>query len=895
MSQRQWLAGALIAFCTCALLAPASGRADVVFDGTLGTAGAAPTRPLDGRTDWVIEQSRGVRVESGGRANLFHSFSTFDIDLDESASFLATDPVDTILARVTGGSGTTIAGRLRSEVPGADLFLIDPAGITFTETATLALPASFFVTSADFIRFEDGSTFASSGPPPSLTAAAPSAFGFLGGATAGPVIVEGERALTLARGSTFALVGGDVGVRDGSRIFSEGGRFDLAATGSAAVEVPLDLSSWTPRADGTAGLGSVVIDGNATSGTRASLFAFDLPNADSSQGRIVIRGGTFAIDVGELNAAGDGSAAPAIDIEATGSVDVARARLQSFRAGNVGPGGIRVHADSVAVRLITVSGIASFNGGSGDAGAIEIETGDLVLTDVGQIQSDATGSGAGADIVVRADRVSLDGGSSIQTDSTGPGRSGAVTITASRITGSNISEISSRTDGTGFVGNDAGAITIVADVLELDSGARISGTTDGSGRGADIDIDVADRLVLDGELVIGGGVILPSGIFARSGIDAGSPATGDGGTVTIHARSMTISNGAQIAASPRGEGSAGGIDIDVDETFAISGRGSLESGVFAQGVEGDGGFIEIDATAIELRDGARIESAALATGAGGDILLRAPSVLLDGDVQVNARSEGEGAAGSVSILGDSIRVTGGARILSLTEENGPAGDILLDAERVSIDDGALVSAESIRDANAGNITIQGGSAHVGTGAQILTVSNQRLGGNVTMNVDGVVAIDPGAEIATDVRGASGTGGDVVMNAESVVVNDADVTARAFDLNTQAGNIYISVRAGYFESTDAFVDASNDFGLDGTKVIDGPVNQVVGDLVTLDADFVDASSQLEEACLARDSASGSFSVQRERAPPPPPDVLLDPAQPPEPFDLENGSGRCEDAR
>ncbi len=889
---KQWavLVGALCG--SLALLGPQAelARADVVFDGTLGAPGPAPTRPLDGRTDFMIEQSRGLRIASGGRANLFHSFSTFDLAADQSASFMATDPVDTILARVTGGDPTTIAGLIRSEVPGADLFLINPMGITLTETASLDLPASFIATSADFIELDDGSVFPSTATVPTVTAAAPSAFGFLGGDVAGALVIEGERALTLERGSTFALVGGDVGVRDGSRVFASGGRIDVAAVGSAAVVVPLNVGDWHPRADGTAGLGEVRVDG-----FEAELHAFDLANPSSNQGQIVVRGGVFVLETSFLRAGGDGPATTAIDIETTTGVEVDNAGVQTFGAGAAGVGGIRVDTDTLSVSQGSVSGIASRNVGTGAAGPIEITAGRVEVRAAGQIQSDADGPGDGAPIVILADVIELDGGAAIQTDTTNAGRSGSVTIVADQIIATDLSEISSRTDGLGFVGNDAGDVSITARTMELRSGARVSGTTDGSGRGADIDLDIEESLLLDGDFVIGGGPVLPSGVFARSGVDAGSPATGDGGDVTIDAGTMTISNGAQIAASPRGEGNAGAITITVDDTFQIFGEGQLQSGVFAQAVEGDGGAITVTADTLLLNDGARIESAALSTGNAGDITLVGETIVLDGDVQVNARSEFEGAAGDVTLRGDTIRVANGARILSLTEADGAAGNINFEQGDVVLESGATVDAESLGTQPAGNVSFNAASVRIGDAARVSTQSVVSQGGNVDVDVSGTFAVDPGGVVITDVRGPTGGGGDVIVRAESVVINDATVTANANAVDAEAGNLFFQVRGGYFESTNATVTANNPQGVDGTVVIDGPVDQVVGDLVSLDGDFSDASDQLETPCVARGSASGSFSVQRERAPPPPPDQHLDPAAPSSGPEFDPGQGRCETAR
>src|SRR5215208_648055 len=71
-------------------------RAQLVFDGTLGRAGAAPK--LAG--NYTVAADRG-RAAGG---NLFHSFSQFSIPAGESATFSGPASVTNVLARVTGGT-----------------------------------------------------------------------------------------------------------------------------------------------------------------------------------------------------------------------------------------------------------------------------------------------------------------------------------------------------------------------------------------------------------------------------------------------------------------------------------------------------------------------------------------------------------------------------------------------------------------------------------------------------------------------------------------------------------------------------------------------------------------------------------------------------------------------
>ena len=122
----------------------ATGRCDgVFFDGSLGSGGA-----LNG-PNFLIPADRGKQV--GG--NLFHSFTDFHLIKDDVATFQGPSSVQNILARVTGGSASSIDGTLRSEISGANLYFINPAGVMFGANAKLDISGSFTVTTADFSSF----------------------------------------------------------------------------------------------------------------------------------------------------------------------------------------------------------------------------------------------------------------------------------------------------------------------------------------------------------------------------------------------------------------------------------------------------------------------------------------------------------------------------------------------------------------------------------------------------------------------------------------------------------------------------------------------------------------------------------------------------------------------
>ncbi|MCP4709233.1 MAG: filamentous hemagglutinin N-terminal domain-containing protein, partial [Planctomycetes bacterium] len=148
----------------------ANSFAEVVFDGTTGSVASLPG------PDFIIEADYGVQTG----ANLFHSFTSFNLDYGELATFLGTDTVKNIISRVTGGKGSHIDGVLKSPIADADLYFINPSGIWFGPNARLDIQGSFHASTADYLRLGEMGRFDAVNPESSiLTVDTPSAFGFL--------------------------------------------------------------------------------------------------------------------------------------------------------------------------------------------------------------------------------------------------------------------------------------------------------------------------------------------------------------------------------------------------------------------------------------------------------------------------------------------------------------------------------------------------------------------------------------------------------------------------------------------------------------------------------------------------------------------------------------------
>ncbi len=686
----------------------------------------------------VTPDGNTLTIEGGTAAggNLFHSFEQFSVPAGTTAFFNNNPALQNIFTRVTGGSISTIDGILQTNGT-ANLFLLNPNGIIFGPNASLNVGGSFVAATGDRLNFADGSFFSARAGETSalLTVSVP--VGLQYGSNPGGILVQGSF-LEVQPGKTLALMGGDIAL-EGAGLLAPEGRIEVAsvASGSLAISSPQfalgSESETTQFADIQLSLGSAI----DTIG-------------DSGGGDIQLLGRRVTLADGAL--------------------------IQSTTLGTQRGGNITIRAsESVELRGNTPdgfpSGLLAETEGSGDGGDIAITAGRLIFQNGGQASASALegSTGKGGNITVTAsDSAEFIGETPLIEDGTGS----AFTLG---------SGLFSSTRGTGAGGD----VRITVPRLLVSDGAQIGASTFSRGGGGNMFVTASD-VELRGISAV---------LQIPSGLGANAEGTGDGGNVTISARKLTVTEGAQVTTSTLGAGKAGDILVRAEESVYLSGS---ESGLFAvvvEGATGNGGNLTVE-TGELLLQGARVSANTVGSGQGGNLTIDAERLIVQNGGQVSAITFSSGAGGTVTVKASQLLELSGSSteinpatglpipsgLFTQTQGAGNAGDARISTGRLLVRDGAKVSVSGEATGNAGNLEITANRLLL-EGSGILTgetVSGE--GGNIQVRSKDVQLRRQSA-ISTTAGTANrpGNGGNIAVQTDTMVGwENSDISANAFE-------------------------------------------------------------------------------------------------------------------
>ena len=767
--------------------------------------------------------------------------------------------------------------------------------------------------------FNNASTPESLSP---LSMAPVAAFGFLGNNPAA-IAIQGST-LQVADGQSLSLVGGNQGftatdpdtgnpiqapngiTMTGGKLFAPGGQINIASVAGPGEISAIDFTQSPGMAMGNISLSQVAlvdVSADAAGIVRIRAGQLTMDNATVSADTLDANGAPTAIDVQvSEDLLINSERAPAFTARTfgagnAGDITIASKRLtatshsdgsstffsfiesSTFGRGNGGnihlaTGKLDVSTDPLSVPTFFID---SGTAGEGNGGNVAIEATDAHFSNTGMNTGDTFfgGIGSAGGISIKADTLTIEG-STFTADSLNA-RGGdmllvsreiivsknsfldvlslegesAVRITTDRLVVDDASSILNQTAlGSG------GGINISAKTVELTNSSLVLSQTFGDGDAGNIHVTAADHITVADDPELGSN---PSGFYTNSFGNAGLGTLGKAGAIEIITPKLTLSGGARINSTTQTSG-GGEVSITAQE-ITLSGQRTLEvdseffglggtkaTGIYTRTVGsefcipscGDAGNVTISTGSLTLQNGGVIDSGTTNSGKGGTLTVT--------------------TAGQLTLSGTMLDGTPTgifSRTIGTTPDAGSGGNIALTAgQSVSISDGASVSASSTGPGNAGNIAINAGQQFEMRNSSVKTEAAQASGGNIDIQaIDRIRLVN--SSISTSVLGGAGSGGNITIDPNVVILQNSQIMAQA--VQGAGGNISI-VTPLFLADAGSLVDASSQFGLNGTVNIQSPTSNLAGTISSLPSSLRQAQSLQTGRCAAlADSRSSSLII------------------------------------
>ena len=849
----------------------------------LNTQVSAPLPAAGGKTQYDI--TGGTRPGGVTGTNLFHSFGDFNVPTNNIANFLNVGSVDlageplasglptsNILGSVTGGDTSNILEAIQTtNFPGANLFLINPAGFLFGPSATVNIGGTVAFTSANYLRLGEigsptaGIFHADSSQSSVLTAAPVTAFGFLS-SNAASIIVQGST-LQVAQGQTLSLIGGN----HTFEMMTETATGDFVPSGVTSPSGVVVTGGTLLAPGGQVNLASVASAGEVSTGDFMPTSGMTMGNIRLSQGALLnasgnaagtvrIRGGQFELlnssvsaDTGEAK-----GAETAIDILVTGDLSISSDGVSPLTARALGSGNageIRLDSAKLDVDLAFPKFgwvIDSSTVGSGNAGKVTVTTGDLTAAN-----NSPTGSGYFIDSGTR-----------------GGGNGGDVTIKVRNgdFRGADINTGDAIFGGTGSAGNlYIGGTNGKADSLHIETNLTTEAFSSSGGsitlEGRDIQIKnfifVSSTSLLGENPITINADQLSMDTLVRVQTQTNGP--GNGGDIVFTGKRLEMSNESAFITNTFSDGNAGNIRVNASEYVRFSDTPLIPtpSGLFtnslgSEGVttRGNAGSIHVITPRLEMTGGARISTTTQTAGRGGDVSVTASEGVFvsgqrTGGPLVNfglggsdgsgifTRTIGTEQCGAVCGRGGDQVITTGRLILqnggildSGTTGNGNGGNIVVNASNDIVLSGTLIDGtpSGIFSRTIGTTQDSGTGGNISlTAGQSVTLNNESsISANSTSPGDaGNISIDAGQHFemrnsSVKTEAAQASGGNIDIQAiDRVRLVNSTISTSVLGGTGSGGNITIDPNAVILQNT-SFVIAKAIQGNGGNITITTPL-------------------------------------------------------------------------
>lgn len=349
-------------------------------------------------------------------------------------------------------------------------------------------------------------------------------------------------------------------------------------------------------------------------------------------------------------------------------------------------------------------------------------------------------------------------------------------------------------------GISGGGIALQGRTITLAQSAKLTAITSGEIAGQGIHLKASEMVDFQGNPL--SPTNIANTVVASYAL---ASASGKSGDITIEAPYFRMTDGAAIDMRALGPGDSGNTIIKSHKVDVI---GEVVNPITRQriaittiasnvgiGAKGKGGDIRIEATEVNVRDGAELRASARGTGSGG-------SIYITGD-RLNVTGE--------TAIADPSRLTG-ITTSNREEATGQGGNIVLNVRKIALLDGAGIRTGTYGEGSSGNISINAdevtiaGSSSKGVSSRIFSsaygtynLATQQLirlgkaqGGDIEIQTNTLNLLN-GGKISTSTE-TQGKAGQLSVSAHSINiagVSQRPSTTLLFQDSTGPSGLYAS--------------------------------------------------------------------------------------------------------
>ncbi|MBD2525608.1 filamentous hemagglutinin N-terminal domain-containing protein [Nostoc sp. FACHB-133] len=676
-------------------------KAQIIKDGTL------PNNSI------IKTQGNTITIEGGTQAenNLFHSFQNFSVSNGGIVLFNNSANIQNIISRVTGTSASNIDGLIRANGT-ANLFLINPNGIVFGQNARLDIGGSFLASTANSIKFTDGSQFSAVNTPnqPILTISVPSGLQF--GSNLGVIQVQGtgriiqdsdfrvpldankfSNSLQVKPDKTLALIGGDI-LLEGGILSTKNGRIELGSIAKGDTNIKQENNGWSFSYDKTSIFGDIKLSENAL------VYVNSLKgegNTINIQGRNIriLNGSLIFSQNQEYKQNGEITVNASELLELKDSTQFSLSAIFTSNFGKTAGENIQINANKINIEGSQIATTTFSDASGGNIVVNNVDNLKIIGSDPSTANPFGYGGintfsyinhGVGGNIVGKIKTLILENRANITTNSSSYGSAGDVKLSTENIT--------------------------------LKNGGGLGSTTFNMGKGGNVFVNASNQIEIIG--------VSPS--VGASTIKAGTFGSGDAGILEINTPRLSIREGAGVSTSTVSSGNSGSLTINAPDFIEVSGVDSNSN---------NPSFI--DSSAAILDESLRVRFSRVPpnpTGDAGKLTLKTGSLNIKDGAQVSVGNYGSGNAGKLEIIAKDINIKNNGSV-NATTAVGQGGDIDIGSENLLLRNSSISTTAGQQGTNGdgGNIAIDTKILFSLGNSSITANAFTGEGGNIFINTD----------------------------------------------------------------------------------------------------------------------------------------------------------------